>query len=206
MSILYFEMQGLKEKQKKSEKLGPLCRVYAHGKEATWLSPVHCGGVGGHLCKLFAVRPAGRRTAKPMGRRTAKVPHGSSTTHGSAGTHGKARKRTAKIGRMAKIRDARQRKQARQRFLTHGKERGARQSRCRVDCTKRTAKISLPGSTLPCVRCRASTHGKDVAVRFGPFAVRSPRTAKHCSPVVIDLTKRSRPYTSFDAEAGAPLF
>jgi hypothetical protein len=32
MSILYFEMQGLKEKPKKSEKLGPLCRVYAHGK------------------------------------------------------------------------------------------------------------------------------------------------------------------------------
>jgi hypothetical protein len=32
MSIFYFEMHGLKEKQKKSEKLGALCRVYAHGK------------------------------------------------------------------------------------------------------------------------------------------------------------------------------
>jgi hypothetical protein len=32
MSIFYFEMQGLKEKQKKSEKLGALCHVYAHGK------------------------------------------------------------------------------------------------------------------------------------------------------------------------------
>jgi hypothetical protein len=49
---------------------------------------------------------------------------------------------------------------------------------------KRTAKNPLPGSTLPCARCRASAHGKGFAVRFPPFAVPFARTAKHCSPVV----------------------
>jgi hypothetical protein len=51
---------------------------------------------------------------------------------------------------------------------------------------KRTAKNPLPGSTLPCALCRASTHGKGFALRFPPFAVRFARTAKHCSPVVKD--------------------
>jgi hypothetical protein len=171
--------------------------VYAHGKgpNGHFAVCIHTAKRprGGHLY----TRGAGRSPVQALCRASCRTAHGKArgTTHGkhlarqlhNARQHCHARqnqKRTVKIGRMAKIHDARQRKQARQRFLTHGKERDARKSRCRVDCTKRTAKNSLPGSTLPCARCRASTHGKDVAVRFSPFAVRSPRTAKHCSPVV----------------------
>jgi hypothetical protein len=56
MSIFYFEMQGLKEKQKKSEKLG-LFVVCMH----TWRSPVHC--TTGWVCMpraLLCELPAGR--------------------------------------------------------------------------------------------------------------------------------------------------
>jgi hypothetical protein len=94
MSIFYFEMQGLKEKQKKSEKLGALCRVYAHGKgpfwslcsvhthgkEPTWRSPVHrtagwvclpralpCGLPAGHTATSNATAHGNEvRTAMPL--------------------------------------------------------------------------------------------------------------------------------------------
>jgi hypothetical protein len=49
----------------------------------------------------------------------------------------------------------------------------------------RTAKFSLPFVTLPWALCRASTHGKDVAVCFLPFAVRAPRTTKTLFSVVF---------------------
>jgi hypothetical protein len=50
---------------------------------------------------------------------------------------------------------------------------------------KCTAKNPLPGITLPCGRCHASTHGKAFAVRFEPFAVPFARTTKTTIPVVI---------------------
>jgi hypothetical protein len=73
MSILNFEMQGLKEKQKKSEKLGGLC---THGKVTTRQRThvvVTCafGVLGGGTGKVFAVRAGGRRTTKTKLRRTA---------------------------------------------------------------------------------------------------------------------------------------
>jgi hypothetical protein len=61
-----------------------------------------------------------------------------------------------------------------------------RQRLCRRFLARRTAKKPLPEMTLPCVVCRASAHGNAVAVRFVPFAVRTPRTAKLLSPVVLD--------------------
>jgi hypothetical protein len=85
-----------------------------------------------------------------------------SSTHGNARTHGKGAQRTAKIS-------------------THGK------GLCRAYMAERTAKFSLPFVTLPWALCRASTHGKGVAMRFLPFAVRAPRTAKTLFPVVIGL-------------------
>jgi hypothetical protein len=105
--------------------------------------------------------------------------HGSAAPHGNvqnarqSSKHGKGAGRTAKKVRTAeKVRRTAKKK-------THGK------GRCRAVLEKRTAKNSLPGSTLPCSRCRASTHGKGFAVRFPPFAVRFARTAKNCSPVVL---------------------
>jgi hypothetical protein len=106
--------------------------------------------------------------------------HGSAAPHGNvqnarqSSKHGKGAGRTAKKVRTAeKVRRTAKKK-------THGK------GRCRAVLEKRTAKNSLPGSTLPCSRCRASTHGKGFAVRFAPFAVRFSRTAKHCSAVVMN--------------------
>jgi hypothetical protein len=62
MSIFYFEMQGLKEKQKKSKKLGALCRVYAHGKGlfGHFAVCIHTAKSprGSHLCNLGAGRDA----------------------------------------------------------------------------------------------------------------------------------------------------
>jgi hypothetical protein len=90
------------------------------------------------------------RSAKPP-QRTAKIPHTAKvSTHGNVHTHGKEAIRTAMLAR-------------------HGKG--------RAYMAPRTAKISLPFITLPWTLCRASTHGKGVAVRFVPFAVRIPRKA-----------------------------
>jgi hypothetical protein len=82
------------------------------------------------------------------------------SAHGNAHTHGKEALRTAMLAR-------------------HGK------GLCHAYMAPRTAKISLPFVTLPWALCRASTHGKGVAVRFVPFAVRTPRTAKPLFPVVV---------------------
>jgi hypothetical protein len=144
--------------------------VYAHGK-----------GPFGHfaVCKHTVKRPhgchlytrgAGRSPVQALCHASCGTAHGKArgTTHGKSTARQlhdarqrrdarQSPKKPAKIGRMAKIHDAWQRKQARQRFLTHDKERDARQSRCRVDCTKRMAKMSLPGSTLPFARCHASS-------------------------------------------------
>jgi hypothetical protein len=87
-------------------------------------------------------------------KRTAKVTRMAKvSTHGNVCTHGKEERRTAMLGR-------------------HGKD------LCRAYMAPRMAKISLPFVTLSWTRCRAWTHGKGFALRFVPFAVRTPRTAK----------------------------
>jgi hypothetical protein len=67
----------------------------------------------------------------------------------------------------------------------------ARQSLCRAIFARRTAKVALPGGSLPCILCRARPHGKGFAERIWAFAVRFGCTAKHCFPVVF-LSKRKK--------------
>jgi hypothetical protein len=81
------------------------------------------------------------------------------SAHGNVLTHGKVEMRMATIG-------------------GHGKGLG------HAYVARRMAKIVLPFATLSCALCRASTHGKAVAVRFVPFAVPGCRTAKLPFPVV----------------------
>jgi hypothetical protein len=136
-----------------------------------------------------------------------------SRVHGKEKTHGKERsQRTAKNHRTAKAEPAHGKENShgkgafavRQPFAgrmateaTHGRENahGSVPGRtatscphgkalCRAIFARRTAKSSLPSMSLPCLRCRAWTHGSVIAVRFDVFAVRYARTAKHCSPVV----------------------
>jgi hypothetical protein len=118
MSIFYFEMQGLNEKQKKSEKMGPLCRVYAHdkGPNGHFAVCIHTAKSprGGHLCVLgagkvragmvFAMRASRRRTAKVSFATHGKEAwHGKGCTHGKEMWHGNRKKRTAKFSRTATV-------------------------------------------------------------------------------------------------------
>jgi hypothetical protein len=142
------------------------------------------GGEAGVQGRLFAVLSCARRTATIPARRTATTSHGKPWTLGNGYTLGKGTRRTAKLSRTAMI-------QTHGKDYTHGKEirRTAKQAThgkglCRAYMARRTAKNSLPFATLPCFLCRASTLGKGFAVSFLSFAVRYPRTAKHCSPVV----------------------
>jgi hypothetical protein len=98
MSIFYFEMQGLKEKQKKSKKLGALCHVYAHGKGpfGHFAVRIHTAKSprGGHLC---IAQPAGcvclglcrARSSRAHGNEQRHSPR-QSMAHGNATAHGKA--------------------------------------------------------------------------------------------------------------------
>jgi hypothetical protein len=103
MSIFYFKMQGLKEKQKKSEKLGALCRVYAHAKGpfGHFAVRIHTAKAprGGHLCIaqptgcvcLGLCRASSSRAHDNEQRHSPRQ----SSAHGNATTHDKAG-RTAK--------------------------------------------------------------------------------------------------------------
>jgi hypothetical protein len=172
--------------------------VYAHGKgpfghfavrihtakPPTWRTPVQPGSWSGCCPRPLPCELALGRTAKPPGQRTA-----TTTARQRIGTRQcidarQSPQRTAKGPRTAKV-------SAHGNVHTHGKEamRTAMLARhgkglCRAYMAPRTAKISLPFVTLSWALCRASTHGKDVAVRFLPFAVRTPRTAKPLFPVV----------------------
>jgi hypothetical protein len=103
------------------------------------------------------------RTAKGAGGRTAMTTarhrFGKGLTHGNG------------LG-------ARQRLDPQQRRMTHNNAGEARQRLCRPYVARRTAKGALPGMTLPCGLCRASTHDN-------AFVMPLAHTAKHAFPVVL---------------------
>jgi hypothetical protein len=97
--------------------------------------------------------------------------HGIASTHGNVHTHGNDD-------------GARQRLSPRQRNTTHGNVCEEWQSLCRAYLARHTAKSTLPGMTLPCDLCRASTHGNAFAVPIVAFAVQLSRMAMLAFPVV----------------------
>jgi hypothetical protein len=112
--------------------------------------------------------------------------HGKALPHGNARPHGNVLGRTATISRTAEGFPHGNDSLTAKKRVPHGKAKQARQSRRRAILPRRTAENALPGLSLPCELCRAASHGKDFAVRIGPFAVWPSRTAKQRSPVVTD--------------------
>jgi hypothetical protein len=155
MSIFNFEMQGLKEKQKKSGKLGghSVTLPCAYTRQRPHVALTCALGCRVVCCaSFFAVRFPGRRTAKPHVWRTAKDPHGRESTHGIESTHGRAGGRTA-TG-MATATSS-----THGNACTHGK--GAP---CTAKILTHGKDIDARQRPLPCIIC--SAHGKDsVAVR-----------------------------------------